>query len=187
MEIKEKEITVKLKWTLDETKVFFVNKGIPLVGSFILKDIYLINESVDVKSLSNLDVLSKSLIIRERIGSLPDKVLMYKNKKYDEKGNILDSKKHLCPLVDTDKMYDLLLASGYKECFRYEQECLEYKYKDSSIFIEYIPELGLFMELENNNIETEELINNLKDLNIPYFENDYYVKKASLMMDTIRC
>ena len=186
MEIKEREITVKLKWTLDETKVYFVNKGIPLVGSFILKDIYLINGNTDVGKSSNLEVLSKSLVIRERTGSFPDKVLMYKDKKYDEKENILDSKKYLCPLVDTDKMYYLLLAAGYKECFRYEQECLEYKYKDLNIFVEYIPELGLFLELENNNIEVEELIEDLKELNIPYYEDDYFVKKASLMMDAIR-
>ena len=182
----EKEITVKLKLNLDETKLFFVNKGIPLVESFVLKDTYMIKEDVDVSKTPNLDLLSQALMLRECIGNEHTKALIYKDKTYDKKGNILNSIKYSCPLVDIDKTYDLLKAIKYKECFRYEQECLCYANDKYNVLIEYIPDLGLFAELENNNKSIEELISELNELNIPYYENDYFVKKASLMLNEIK-
>ena len=59
----EKEITVRLKWNLDETKVSFVNKGIPLVESFVLKDIYLVRDDVNVeKTKKKIDTEMSNLI-----------------------------------------------------------------------------------------------------------------------------
>jgi len=182
----EKEITVKLKWNLDETKLFFVNKGIPLVESFILKDIYLIKEDVNVSKTPNLKILSNAIIVRECIGNEHTKALIYKDKKYDEKGDIIDSKKYSCPLVDIDKAYDLLTAIGYKECFRYEQECLGYANNEYNVLIEYVPDLGLFAEFENDKKSIDELIEELNELNIPYYEDSYFVKKASLMIDEMK-
>lgn len=182
----EREITVKLKWTLDETKVYFVNKGIPLVESFVLKDIYLVKDDVDILKTSNLKILSQAVIIRECIGNEHDKKIVYKDKKYNEKGDIISSKKYSCPIIDIEKTYDLMTHIGYKECFRYEQECLAYKDKEVDILLEYVPDLGLFAELENNNKSIDELKMDLQNLNIPYYENDYFVKKAGLMLDTIK-
>lgn len=182
----EKEITVRLKWSLDETKLYFVNKGIPLIESFILKDIYLVKDEVDILKTDNLKILSQAVIVRECIGDDHDKKIVYKEKKYDTNGDIISSKKYSCQLVDVDKTYEVLTHIGYKECFRYEQECLQYQYNDSIIFIEYIPELGLFLELENTNKSIEGMIEELNNLNMPYYENDYFVKKASLMLDEIR-
>ena len=179
----EKEITVKLKWELDEAKVYFVNAGIPLVESFVIKDIYLVKEGVDINNTPNLDVLGSSLIIRECIGYEHNKQLIYKDKKYDEKGNIIKSVKYSCDLVDIEKTYELLTKIGFKECFRYEQECLAYANSEVDILLQYVPELGLFAELENHNKSINELVDDLNNLNIPYYEDDYFVKKASLMLD----
>lgn len=183
---KENEITVKLKWGLDETKVNFVNKGVRLITSFVLNDTYLIKKDVDINNESNLQVLSQAIILREVISSNPDKVLMYKDKKYDSKGNIIESKRYLCPIVDMDKTHELLHAIGYKDCFNVEQECLEYEMNGTNIFLEYVPDIGLFLELENNNKSVDELVNMLNEFGIAYYENDYFVKKASLMLDEIR-
>lgn len=182
----EKEITVKLKWELDEAKINFVNKGIRLLESFVLKDIYMINENVDLKNTSNLSVLSQTVIIRECIGDEIDKKFVCKNKKFDENGAIIESKRCDCPLVDIEKGREFLLATGYKECFRLEQECLEYSYDGSKLFLEYIPDLGLFLEVENTNKDIDGLKEVLKELQIAYFEDDYFVKKASLMLDEVR-
>ena len=182
----EREITVKLKWELDEAKVYFVNAGIPLVESFVTKDIYLIKKEADINKMSNLDILSSCLIVRECIGNEHNKQLIYKDKKYDEYGNIIESTKYSCDVEDIDKTYELLTHVGFKECFRYEQECLAYANKDVDILLQYVPELGLFAELENNNKSINQLISDLDGLNIPYYENDYFVKKASLMLDDVR-
>ena len=183
---KENEITVKLKWGLDETKVNFVNKGVRLITSFILNDTYLIRNDVDISTQYNFDVLSHAIVLREVTSSNPDKVLMYKDKKYDEKGNIIECKKYLCPIVDMDKTHELLEAIGYKDCFNVEQECLEYEMNGTNIFLEYIPDIGLFLELENNNKSVDELVRMLDEFGIAYYEDDYFVKKASLMLDKIR-
>lgn len=176
----KKEITVKLKWELDEAKINFVNKGIPLTGSFILKDIYLIKEDFNIKNTPNLEILSQSLLIRERTVTNPEKVLIYKKK------NSENDEKCYCPLVDVNKTYELLTSIGYKECFRIEQECLEYSNKDSTIFLEYVHDLGLFLKVSNQNKNIENLIDELNHLEIAYFENDYFVKKANLMLSKIK-
>lgn len=184
MVINEKEITVKLKWGLDEAKLYFVNAGIPLKESFIIKDIYLVKENIDLKKSNSLDVLSSSIIIREFIedNDVSSKSLTYKDKKYDEKGNIISSLKYDCKIEDVETMYNILTKTGYKECFRYEQECLEYETDNCKFLLEYVSDLGLFLEIENNK-SVDELIEDLNSLHIPYYENDYFVKKAVLMIE----
>ena len=179
----EKEITVKLKWSLDEAKVCFVNKGIPLIESFVIKDIYLVKKEVNIDDIDNLDVISSCLIVRE-IGDY--KTLLYKDKIYDNKGDILSSHKYSCEIKDIDEAYELLTHIGYKECFRYEQECLAFKDDKIDILLQYVPELGLFAELEDSNKTVKQLIDDLNSLEIPYYENDYFVKKASLMLDEVK-
>ncbi len=183
---KENEITVKLKWGLDETKLNFVNKGVRLITSFVLNDTYLVKNDADINKDSNLQILSQAIILREVESSQPEKVLIYKDKKHDEKGNIIECKKYSCPIVDMDKTHDLFEAIGYKECFTVEQECLEYEMNGTNIFLEYIPDIGLFLELENNNKSVDELVCMLDEFGIAYYEDDYFVKKASLMLDEIR-
>ena len=182
----ETEITVKLKWDLDETKINFVNKGISLTESFVLKDIYLVKKEVDIHITPNLEVLSQSVIIREIVGTKIERYIIYKDKKYDDKCNVISSAKYSCLIIDAQEMYDFLIAIGYKECFRYEQECLAYNDENRNILLQYIPELGLFAELEDNNKSIEELKNDLNNIGIPYYEDDYFVKKASLMLDLTR-
>lgn len=184
----QREITVKLKWSLDEAKLYFVNKGITLVESFILKDIYLAKEDLDLKKLNNLDILSSCIILREvyENDKAIDRKIMYKDKKYNEVGDIISEVKYSCEVGNVEKMQSILDKIGYKELFRYEQECLGYEIDDKKILLQYIPDLGLFAELEDNNKSKEQLINDLNELNIPYYENDYFVKKASLMIDKIK-
>ncbi len=184
----EREITVKLKWSLDEAKLYFVNKGISLNESFILKDIYLTREDLDLKKMNNLAILSSSIILREvcEDDKVVDRTIMYKEKKYNENGDILSEKKYKCKIGNIESMQEILDKIGYKELFRYEQECLEYGIDNKRILLQYIPDLGLFAELEDNNKSIEQLINDLNELNVPYYENDYFVKKASLMIDKIK-
>ena len=185
MSEQKNEITVKLKWGLDEAKVHFVNLGIPLIESFVIRDIYLVKDNIDFLKTNNLNILANSIIIREVIGNEHDKKLIYKDKKYDDNGNIVVNKRYCCPLVDLDKTYDLLTAIGFNECFRYEQECLSYAINDRKILLQYIADLGLFAELENNK-DVNDLINDLNYFNIPYYENNYLVRKDSLMIDRLK-
>ncbi len=184
----EREITVKLKWSLDEAKLYFVNKGISLNESFILKDIYLVKENMNLKKTNNLNVLSSSIILREECEDekVIERVVMYKDKKYSDAGDIISETKYKCEIGNIESMQGILDKIGYKELFRYEQECLEYGIDNKRILLQYIPDLGLFAELEDNNKSVEQLINDLNELNIPYYENDYFVKKASLMIDKIK-
>ncbi len=182
----EKGITVKLKWELDEAKLHFVNIGRVLTGSFILKDIYMIRENINIDNMDKSDILSNSLIIREVIGKEHVFQLVYKDKKYDEKGNIIDSIKYTCNLHNANEIYEILNKIGFKECFRYEQECLEYNSNDKNILLQYVPELGLFAEIEDNNKSVDELIKDLNDMKIAYYDDNYFVKKASLMLDTVK-
>ena len=185
MDETKNKITVKLKWELDEAKVHFVNIGIPLVESFILKDIYFITNDVDINKTTNSKILSQSIVIRENINDENEKELIYKNRNAEDIDKYDDYKMCSCPIIDVDKTCEFLNIIGLKECFRYEQECLKFSNKGNNIFLEYITDLGLFLKFENNK-SIEELIIDLDNLNVPYYENDYFVKKDSLMLDLIK-
>ena len=156
-----------------------------LVESFILKDIYLIKDEMDVFEMANEEILSKALILRECIGTETNRVILYKSKKYDDNKNIVECIKYECNVESIDDAYELLTKIGFKECMRYEQECLAYALDDKQILIQYLPELGLFAEVENDKDE-EELIKDLQCFKMAYYEDDYYVKKASLMLDKVK-
>jgi len=176
MDKEDNKIMVKLKWGLDETKVNFVNKGIRLVESFILNDIYLIKSDVDAKKVPNSQILKNSIILRECIGNTPYKTLIYKDK------NNLNS---YCPVIDIDKTLNFMMSIGYFEGFRIEQENLEYEMDDVKIFIEYIADIGLFLKIENNK-SIEEINDVLNELQIAYYKDDLCVKKANLMIDKMK-
>ena len=182
----EKEITVKLKWNLNETKVHFVNAGFVLDESYILKDVYMVKDNLDISRMNNTEIISNCIIIREAIGEEHTHQIVYKHRKYDDKGDIVDSVKYKCAVFDVNEAIELLKVTGYKELFRYEQECLMYNYKDSHILLQYIPELGLFAEIEDNNKNINGLIEDLNNMNVPYDEKNYFVKKASLMIDKMK-
>lgn len=164
------KLVVKLKWTLDETKVNFVNEGLPLLESFTSKDIYLVKNNVEVSKQNKSGILKDAIILKEIDGNNGNNLLCCNDKK--------------CLVVDVDSTLSVLASMGYKQLFCIDEECLEYFSDGSHVFIEYEPDLGLFLKIDNDK-SFEENIKWLKDMNIAYYENDFFVKKDELMLNKI--
>ena len=74
----------------------------------MVNDIYLINDDLDLFKMKKLDILKKCILIRE-VENI-EKELLYKYKKYDSNGNILEQGKVKCPIIDIDKAILVLSA-----------------------------------------------------------------------------
>ena len=87
------EITVKLKCTVEEICKILESKGFQFVERYLLDDIYYIPNTINIKNMSERDILSKAIILRNGEGYIPNKYseskLTYKKKVIEKEGNIV--------------------------------------------------------------------------------------------------
>ena len=80
-----------------------------------MNDIYMIRDDIDISTMKSLDVLKNCILIREFVGI--EKELLYKYKKYDDNGDILEQGKIECPIDDIKKAIKFMEAINYKKLF----------------------------------------------------------------------
>ena len=97
----ENEITVLVTSTYEKLHDKLINSGFTMKDKYITNDIYMINKDIDITKMSSLEILKKCAIVRE-ITDIK-KVLLYKYKEYNEKGDILVNGKIECPIDDVMK------------------------------------------------------------------------------------
>ena len=188
------EITVKINMELNELLNYLQNNRFVFHQSFRCIDIFLIKKE-EIDSIKSYEDLNKCIILRELL--FKDKILKYlviKNKTFDQKGNVIDSKQEnitIKSVVDTKNNY---LKNGYIELIRMDDYCYTFSKNRHEFIIEHIPLLGTFVELENLNYDSdvvngnsvEELIALLDSLNLNYDKSDYFCKKAWLLIENER-
>jgi hypothetical protein len=74
----ELEVSVRYLGSKEEILEELRNKGFKIQEEFELNDIYMVNKDLDISKISNLELLSKSVIVREIVGK--EKLLLYKYK-----------------------------------------------------------------------------------------------------------
>ena len=76
------EITVKLKCTVEEICKILESKGFQFVERYLLDDIYYIPNTINIKNMSERDILSKAIILKNVEEYIPNKyrqrILTYK-------------------------------------------------------------------------------------------------------------
>lgn len=184
------EITVKVNLSLNELFEYLKNNNFIFHQSFRCIDIFLIKKEYLNKKISYQD-LNKCLIIRELI--FKNKTLKYlviKNKEYDENGNIINSSQENIDIDDLQQTKDEYLSKGYVELIKMDDYCYTYSKDQHEFIIEYIEHLGIFIEFENKNYDSnlingkniEELIKLFDTFNIDYDKSNYFIKKAWLLI-----
>ncbi len=177
--IEEIELTVKLDEDYDTVFNKISNKGYKHTDNYTLIDIYMIPNNIDI-NINEYEVLKKCILLRNQSGRL---MIVYKDKKYDNKGNILSSKKIECDVKSLEVAEELLKAIGYKKLFTIKNVQTEFRYKDIIIRIQHVNDRDLYLEVEasNNANDKEKKINELKmtidNLNLK-MGNNYFEKKA---------
>ncbi len=184
------EITIKIKCQLSEFYKIIEEKGFKKIRQFSMDDAYFIPKEIELDKLSTRDILSKAVLVRDIIGKTSNKrtkLITYKIKNIDEKGNILNQESINCNILDIEDAKKLLKAIGYEEIMNIKEEDIVYEKDEFELAIKNINNGDKLIEIEETEeINTiEKLIQKVNEIGIPIYTNNYFVKKAEIELDKI--
>lgn len=187
-EKKSNEITVKIKCDIDTFYKTVENKGFEIEHKFSMNDTFFIPETLNIDKMNTRDILSKAVLVREIIGKTSGKIskkITFKIKKFDEHGNILSQKSVNCDILEISDAKSLLNAMGYKEIMNIKENDIVYKKDDFEMAIKNIENGDNLIEIETNDkLDTiDKLIKEIKNIKLPIYEDNFFVKKAEIELD----
>ena len=89
------EVTLKIKGNYDEFVSNLKEKGYKDVEHFILYDIFMVPESLNIEKMTTREIISKAIIIRKVDDIGKNEIrrdMSYKMKQFNDKGEILEQK-----------------------------------------------------------------------------------------------
>ena len=84
----ETEITVLVKTDYEKLKQELEQNGFSIKEEYIVNDTYLVNSAINILNMDSLDILKNCILVRDVVGI--EKELLYKYKKYDNNGDIIE-------------------------------------------------------------------------------------------------
>ncbi len=169
----EKELTIKLTQSLEEIQILLRKAGCEFVEESVLDDIYMKKEG-QYQTIEEL--LNHSILIRREGNHF--KGFTLKKKTYKDNGDIKKDQKLYLEVPDLENGKQFLEFIGYQELFHLKQKMYFYKMGNSRLFIQVIEDLGIYLEYEGSEFETEEMMKNTLNTIFHQTFTNYYEKKA---------
>ena len=185
--VMETEITILVKSDYEVLKRELEKNEFQIKEKYELKDVYMIDKDIDLSKLSKLEILKKCILVRDIVNI--KKELLYKYKKYDVNGDILEQGKVECPVIDIEKAIGFMESINYKKLFNIYDRCIVYANKETELVVQLVNDKYIFIEMESecehikrkyNSVE--ELKNDINRYNLPIDNSNYFVKKAELIL-----
>lgn len=169
----EKELTIKLTQSLKEIQTSLEKAGCEFVEESVLDDIYMKKEE-SYQTVEEL--LNHSILIRREGNHF--KGFTLKKKIYKKNGDIKKDQKLYLEIPDLEKGKQFLELIGYQEFFHLRQEMYFYRMGNARMSIQIIENLGIYLEYEGSEAETEEMMKNTLNQIFGQSFSNYYEKKA---------
>lgn len=187
----ELEICVRSLVPFNELYDDMIKKDFHEQENFVLNDIYLVNDDMEVSLENEKAIFSNYVLIRETVGKR--KMLVLKHKEVNENGEIIKQESVKCPITDVHKAYDFIKAIGYKKLFEISDHNILMSNGKNEIYIQDVKGVGTYIEMEQNNLllknnngnNIEEMKNTLNSYNLNIDDNDYFVRKAADVLKSI--
>lgn len=184
--MEEIEVTFKLENSCSEIEKITNNNNFTFVEKYILQDIYMCKENINVFQTDNKSILKDTILLRKVNNNIFK--MTYKKKIYDDKGNTIHREKYEISVDSIEKAKALLENVGYKELINIKDTITVYNYKNMEIILENVDDLGMFLEVEVNISQKQEdyldkITNDLKGAGFKFNEELFDVKKAEDMID----
>ena len=182
------EITVLVIVSYEELHRILTNKGFTIASEFQLNDIYMISDSTSILDESRLDLLNKCVLVREVTDSSGvDSKLLYKYKEYDENGDIIKQGKTWCSVLDAHQAYQFMELIGYHELIRIYDHSIVYQNGKIELAVQLVNDKYVMIEFEDDRFNIDKLKALLDSYDLPYRKDNYFVKKALMVLeDTIK-
>lgn len=128
MDIKEEnEVTVRVMSSNEELLKCLKDNGFEPVRKFSLDDYYFIPNSLDIRSLTPREILSKAVIIRYIINEDGiSQLITFKIKNIAENGDIINQKAINCRIYEIDEAKKLFEALGYYQIMNIKENDIVY-------------------------------------------------------------
>ena len=185
---KEIEITVRVNVSYEKLEEELKQNNFIKKEEYIVNDSYLINSSINITDMKSLDILKKCVLVRDIVGIL--KQLLYKYKKYDSNGDIIEQGKIKCPVTDINKAMEFMNAIGYEKLFDIHDKCIVFANDKTELVIQLVNDKYIFIEMEsepqyiNRKYENvEELKDDICSYNLSIDKSNFFVKKAELILN----
>lgn len=104
--------------------------------------------------------MKKCILVREIIGI--KKVLLYKYKRFDKDGNILEQGKVECPVDNIDKAIQFMKDINYKKIFKINDQCIVYDNGKTELVVQLVNDKNIFIELESDG--TKDIVDLIKSI-----------------------
>lgn len=185
---KEMEIAVKVNVSYEKLEEELKQNNFIKKEEYIVNDSYLINSSINITDMKSLDILKKCVLVRDIVGIL--KQLLYKYKKYDNNGDIIEQGKIKCPVTDINKAMEFMNAIGYEKLFDIHDKCIVFANDKTELVVQLVNDKYIFIEMEsepqyiNRKYENvEELKDDICSYNLSIDKSNFFVKKAELILN----
>lgn len=185
---KEIEITVRVNVGYEKLEEELKRNNFIKKEEYIVNDSYLINSSINITDMKSLDILKKCVLVRDIVEIL--KQLLYKYKKYDSNGDIIEQGKIKCPVTDINKAMEFMNAIGYEKLFDIHDKCIVFANDKTELVVQLVNDKYIFIEMEsepqyiNRKYENvEELKDDICSYNLSIDKSNFFVKKAELILN----
>lgn len=187
----ETEITVLVTVDYETLEKELKQNNFVKKEEYTVNDVYMIDNKIDISNMNNLDILKNCILVRNIEGFA--KELLYKYKKYDDNGDILEQGKVRCPITNISKAIQFMKAINYKELFKINDKCIVYANSKSELVVQLVNDKYIFIEMENKCEFTDRVYNNIDELkedicsyNLSIDKSNFFVKKAEMILNEIK-
>lgn len=188
------EITVKIKGTLQDLYTILEEKHFKKIEMFSINDTYFIPQNLEMNKMSTREILTKAVLVRDITRKMPEmkyeRTLTVKKKEIDLDGNIINQSSIDCEVLDIEIAKSFVEAIGYKSIMTIREDDIVYEKDDFELAIKNIVNGDKLIEIETNDKNPafntiEKLKRKLTEIDIPIYEDNYFVKKAEIELDKI--
>ena len=184
----ENEITVQVTCNYEELHSLLIKQGFKIIEKYTIIDEYLISKDYDLKNKNSLDILKECVIVRYIENTL--KELLYKYKEYSNNGDIIKQAKVSCKVNDIKEASNFMKTIGYKELIHIQNNSVVYTNDKIEFAVQLVNDKYVFIELEERSEHVKTVFSNVEDmkkvidsLNIPMVKNNYFAKKAVIVLE----
>lgn len=157
---------------------------------YIVNDIYLIDKAIDISNMNNLNILKKCVLVRDVVGI--EKELLYKYKKCDDNGDIIEQGKIKCPITDISKAVEFMKAINYKKLFNIYDKCIVFANDKTELVVQLVNDKYIFIEMESKGDYIDrryDTIDEMKDdlcsYNLSIDKSNFFAKKAEILLENL--
>lgn len=192
--MKQIEITVRITESVDKAMDKLEKLGYKIVKEGYIHDIYMTSKYNELNEDNIQYILKNSVLLRNiKTDDEEIKKITYKNKEFDDNGDVISEQKINVDIKDIEKSQKLFEALNFKKLVEVKYKYISYK-KDSQAFaLQLVENLGILLEYESEkdfegitlqeiNEEKQKLYEEIKQMGLEITE-EKDVKKAYELID----